>query len=391
MRSDTSSNRLTWRLPRDQWIEIAKEYDCPDFLAAMLAVAAWDAESELKNIEGYNHREKSGEEVPIVGQIQIADARTEMARVNLDKVTKKLGALRQSGAATPSRERALLRMKRIVKRRTDDVAYERAELEGLLDKRRELQRRVKLAEREFNLCIRTSTRASGNAVRIVRQLTGRSKSNRLISPVEEWANLGKQWQQEIHIIVQWYNERKTEASALAYRKKVAIAARELIALIEGSIDDSEPPFEVDTISQIYAMSDLKRCMGIDNEAFHSIIASIRNLSHGAREASDQFAKEIQGDFPAGSPWGQWICDMRSWAEEKGFPSKIGQADKPAQFALLLLAVDRSLPPHLRRGIARSTFVSRAHEAVKNDRKSGDTSLEAYRRNPRPKISINPVE
>lgn len=333
MRQTPAQTRLDWRPTPDQWIEIGRSY-CPMFHAAMLAIAAIDAERRLTASDGFDV--KNGKPV---GVIVAAERRVADAKAAFDERRVVAGHEDRDAEWTFERRKA-------------DLEYETSELDRLRDETRPLVEFMRNANRDFSVV---------------------TKRNHLPCDLNDLAQRGRQWQADIRDMTQWYRERVEEEYALAYRRTIADAARALLDAMDAPIDPH---------ARVWAMSDIKRCMrSIDEDVLSSTISAVRNLSYAAREAANDFADEIEGEFAGGSPWGQWILDMRSWARGNGLPCEIGRAapakgGRYADFAEFLLAIDGTLPKHLRRGIAKSTFVRRAHEAVHSGNKSTDSASKA---------------
>jgi hypothetical protein len=297
----------------------------------MLAIATVDAQRALTTSDGFDVKNGKPTGLIVAAERRVAEAKAALVERHVIAGYEDMGA------------------KWTVERREADLRYETTELDRLRNEMRSLEEIIRKDRRDF---------------------ASVAKRNHLSGEPNEWAKRGQQWRADIRNLVQLYKERVDDAYTLVYRRNIADTARALVEALDAPIDPT---------ARAFALSDIKQCFkSIDEDVLRSTIAKVRSLAYAAREAADDFANEIDGQFSGGSPWGEWIFDMRSWASENGLPCEIGgvtaKAGRYSEFSEFLLAINETMPAHIRDRRARSTFVSRAHDAVRNARRpSGGVS------------------
>jgi hypothetical protein len=124
------------------------------------------------------------------------------------------------------------------------------------------------------------------------------------------------------------------------------------------------------------MSDIRSALptSAEPDAIHAILSAVSNLETAASNAALALKQEAAEAAPFGSAWCRFVLDMKSFAKRNGLPHNVGAsepdaADKYAPFAEFLLAVNKSLPRHLRYAKANSTFIKDAKAAVRNGQKA----------------------
>ena len=233
--------------------------------------------------------------------------------------------------------KAVERIEAIVKRRADALARER-DSKGHPFPLAAAKRRAESAKAKFDRF---------------------AKEHNLAGDMKKWARKGSNWRSDIRDVVQRYHEHLFEAQALEFRGKFVNAARALLSIYDSPIDP---------VMKIYALADIKRYIAMDGIEFGEILAPLRQISFSIYGAVEH-PPETDIPFVGGSPWGQFVLNMQSFARRNGLPHQVGKTtpgndDRYGAFAEFLWALEKTLPVHLRSDWKKSTFVREAKEAQK---------------------------